>query len=286
MQQAVATTAARDVDIVPGKDLEDFVTFFINDQMFGIPVLMVQDILTPDRIAPIPLTPPEVRGSINLRGRIVTVVDVRVRLGLEKRLPEKNAAPAAKESRRPEGVSPPPADGSAHPAEEESPDENAHPAQEESPDENAHPAQEESPDEASRPPAPGNGAADTEGAPVDTDAAGGPAEDADGSADAVERPADDENHSAEGASPPVDEDTAAAGVHGMCVTVEHENELYTLLVDRVGDVTSLSDDSFEGNPSTLDAAWREFALGVYRLESALMVVLDVGRLLDIKWTRN
>ncbi len=274
MQQAVATTAARDVDIVPGKDLEDFVTFFINDQMFGIPVLMVQDILTPDRIAPIPLAPPEIRGSINLRGRIVTVVDVRVRLGLEKRLPEKKAAPAAKESRRPEEVSPPPADGSAHPA------------QEESPDENAHPAQEESPDEASRPAAPGNGAADTEGAPVDTDAAGGPAEDADGSADAVERPADDENRSAEGASPPVDEDTAAAGVHGMCVTVEHENELYTLLVDRVGDVTSLSDDSFEDNPSTLDAAWREFALGVYRLESALMVVLDVGRLLDIKWTRN
>ena len=274
MQQAVATTAARDVDIVPGKDLEDFVTFFINDQMFGIPVLKVQDILTPDRIAPIPLAPPEIRGSINLRGRIVTVVDVRVRLGLEKRLPEKKAAPAAKESRRPEGVSPPPADGSAHPA------------QEESPDENAHPAQEESPDEASRPAAPGNGAAGPAGAPVDTDAAGGPAEDADGSADAVERPADDENHSVEGASPPVDEDTAAAGVHGMCVTVEHENELYTLLVDRVGDVTSLSDDSFEDNPSTLDAAWREFALGVYRLESALMVVLDVGRLLDIKWTRN
>ena len=101
MQQAVATTAARDVDIVPGKDLEDFVTFFINDQMFGIPVLKVQDILTPDRIAPIPLAPPEIRGSINLRGRIVTVVDVRVRLGLEKRLPEKKAAPAAKESRRP-----------------------------------------------------------------------------------------------------------------------------------------------------------------------------------------
>ena len=262
MQQAVATSAARDVDVVPGKNLKDFVTFFINDQMFGVPVLKVQDILTPDRIAPIPLAPSEVRGSINLRGRIVTVVDVWVRLGLEQRLPEKKAAPAAKESRRPEGVSPPPADGSAHPA------------------------QEESPDEASRAAAPGNGAAGPAGAPVDTDAAGGPAEDADGSADAVERPADDENRSVEGASPPVDEDTAAAGVHGMCVTVEHENELYTLLVDRVGDIISLSGDSFEDNPSTLDVAWREFALGVYRLESALMVVLDVGRLLDIKWTRN
>ncbi|HBC06037.1 MAG TPA: chemotaxis protein CheW, partial [Rhodospirillaceae bacterium] len=60
----------------------DFVTFRVKKQLFGIPVLMVQDILSPDRIASIPLAPPEVRGSINLRGRIVTVIDVRVRLGL------------------------------------------------------------------------------------------------------------------------------------------------------------------------------------------------------------
>ena len=52
------------------------------------------------------------------------------------------------------------------------------------------------------------------------------------------------------------------------------------------DVISLSDDFFEDNPSTLDVVWREFALGVYRLESALMVVLDVGRLLDIKSARD
>ena len=247
MEQAVATGAAGDVNLVQNKDLEDFVTFFVNTQMFGIPVLKVQDILRPDRIAPIPLAPPEVRGSINLRGRIVTVVDVRVRLGLEKCLPEKTAAAA-------KGTGRPAADGSG------------------SADDNAHPAQEESPDEASRPAAHGNGAAGPAGAPVDTDAAAGAAEDANGSP--------------EGASPPVNEDTDAAGVHGMCVTVEHENELYTLLVDKVGDVISLSDDSFEDNPSTLDVVWREFALGVYRLESALLVVLDVGRLLDIKLTRD
>ena len=219
MEQAVATGAAGDVNLVQNKDLEDFVTFFVNTQMFGIPVLKVQDILRPDRIAPIPLAPPEVRGSINLRGRIVTVVDVRVRLGLEKSLPDKTAAAAAKGTRRREGVSQPAADGSG------------------TVDENAHPAQEESPDKASRPPAQGNRA-------------------------------------------------EAAGVHGMCVTVEHENELYTLLVDKVGDVISLSDDSFEDNPSTLDVVWREFALGVYRLDSALMVVLDVARLLDIKSARD
>ena len=68
-----------------GEDLEDFVTFTIGKQLFGIPVLRVQDILTPDQIAPIPLAPREVRGSINLRGRIVTVIDVRVRLSLPPR---------------------------------------------------------------------------------------------------------------------------------------------------------------------------------------------------------
>ena len=59
------------------KVIREFVTFNIMGQMFGIPVLKVQDILTPDHIANIPLAPPEVMGSINLRGRIVTVIDVR-----------------------------------------------------------------------------------------------------------------------------------------------------------------------------------------------------------------
>jgi len=61
---------------------EDFVTASIADQMFGIPVLQVQDVLGPQRITRIPLAPPEVAGSLNLRGRIVTAIDVRLRLGL------------------------------------------------------------------------------------------------------------------------------------------------------------------------------------------------------------
>ena len=158
MNQAVATTGSQHLETIQSKDLEDFVTFFIKDQMFGIPVLKVQDILTTDQIAPIPLAPPEVEGSINLRGRIVTVIDVRQRLGLEKR---------------------------------------------------------------------------------------------------------------------------PSGEPAMGVTVELSHELYTLLVDRVGDVVSLSTDLYEDNPSTLDTLWREFALGVYRLEGPLMVVLDVDHFLEI-----
>ena len=63
MSQALATTDGHDLTTThPGEDLDDFVTFFINDQMFGIPVLKVQDILQPEHIASIPLAPPEVKG--------------------------------------------------------------------------------------------------------------------------------------------------------------------------------------------------------------------------------
>jgi purine-binding chemotaxis protein CheW len=87
MSQAVAVANSRELDAIRSEHLEDFVTFSIADQLFGIPVLKVQDILQPDHIASIPLAPPEVKGSINLRGRIVTVIDVRVCLGLPQ-LPE------------------------------------------------------------------------------------------------------------------------------------------------------------------------------------------------------
>jgi purine-binding chemotaxis protein CheW len=64
------------------EDQAAYVTFTVADHYFGVPVMRVQDILTPDTIARVPLGPPEVRGLINLRGRIVTVIDVRTRLAL------------------------------------------------------------------------------------------------------------------------------------------------------------------------------------------------------------
>jgi purine-binding chemotaxis protein CheW len=63
-------------------EAEAFVTFTIAGQLFGVPVTQVQDILTPDAVAPVPGGPAEVRGLINLRGRIVTVIDMRTRLSL------------------------------------------------------------------------------------------------------------------------------------------------------------------------------------------------------------
>ena len=72
----------------------------------------------------------------------------------------------------------------------------------------------------------------------------------------------------------------------MGVTVEHSNDLYSLLVDQVGEVLSLDEKNYERNPSTLDLVWREYATGVYRLDDQLMVVLDVDRMLDIQSSVN
>ena len=65
---------------VIGADHRDFVSVTIADQLFGIPVLQVQDVLGVQRITRIPLAPAEVAGSLNLRGRIVTAIDIRIRL--------------------------------------------------------------------------------------------------------------------------------------------------------------------------------------------------------------
>jgi purine-binding chemotaxis protein CheW len=63
-------------------ECKSFVTFTVGAQLFGVPVIRVQDILTPDAIAPVPGAPPEVRGLINLRGKIVTVFDMARHLSL------------------------------------------------------------------------------------------------------------------------------------------------------------------------------------------------------------
>lgn len=59
-----------------------FVTLTVADQLCGVPVLAVRDILGEQSITRIPLAPPEIAGSLNLRGRIVTAIDLRRRLNL------------------------------------------------------------------------------------------------------------------------------------------------------------------------------------------------------------
>lgn len=61
------------------------VTFYVGEQLFGIDVRAVQEIIRHQRITPVPLADPAIRGLINLRGQIVTVIDLRQRLQLRAR---------------------------------------------------------------------------------------------------------------------------------------------------------------------------------------------------------
>ena len=57
-------------------------TFQVGEGYFGIPVEQVQEVVLPQPITPVPLAPKVVRGLINLRGQILTAIDLRYRLGL------------------------------------------------------------------------------------------------------------------------------------------------------------------------------------------------------------
>src|SRR6476620_9204362 len=70
-------------DTIEGTVVE-YVTAMIGDQLFGLPISRVQDVFMPERLTRVPLSPTEIAGVLNLRGRIVTVVDRRARLGLPK----------------------------------------------------------------------------------------------------------------------------------------------------------------------------------------------------------
>lgn len=144
----------------PAADTHMFVTMRIDRQLFGVPVKFVRDVLRSQRITRIPLAPEEVAGSLNLRGRIVTVMDLRRRL----RLAEKEA-------------------------------------------------------------------------------------------------------SMEG---------------GMFVVVEHKNELYSLVVDNVGEVLTISAGAIEKTPANLGGAWQDVASGIYKLDGELLVIMDVEALLTLK----
>ena len=63
----------------------EYVTVTIGDHLFGLPISRVQDVFVPARLTQVPLAPPEVAGILNLRGRVVTAIDMRSRLDLGAR---------------------------------------------------------------------------------------------------------------------------------------------------------------------------------------------------------
>ena len=64
------------------QNLREYVTAVIGGQLFGLPILRVQDVFAPERLTTVPLAPAEIAGVLNLRGRIVTLINMRRRLGL------------------------------------------------------------------------------------------------------------------------------------------------------------------------------------------------------------
>ena len=140
-----------------------YLIVYLAGQTFGLPVLQVQDVLGSHKVTHIPLAPPQVEGSLNLRGRIVTAINVRRCLGLEENQKKEDC---------------------------------------------------------------------------------------------------------------------------MSVVVEHRQELFSLVIDKVGDVLSLHDDEFEPTPPKLDKMWRDISTGIYRLDDSLLIILDVPKLLQTINTRK
>ncbi len=137
----------------------EYVTAAIGEQLFGVPIARVQDVFMPERLTRVPLARPEIAGVLNLRGRIVTAIDMRCCLGLAPR------------------------DGN--------------------------------------------------------------------------RPL-------------------------RAVGIDHHGESYGLLIDSVGEVLKLADDTRESNPVNLDKRLARVSAGVHRLQGQLLVVLDVERVLDLE----
>jgi purine-binding chemotaxis protein CheW len=61
----------------------EYVTATVGGQLFGLPIARVQDVFMPERLTRVPLAPHEIAGLLNLRGRIVTAIDMHRRLGLD-----------------------------------------------------------------------------------------------------------------------------------------------------------------------------------------------------------
>jgi len=65
------------------QDTEQYLTFILAGQEYGVDILRVQEIKGWDKVTPLPNTPEYVRGVINLRGTIVPIIDLRQRFRLE-----------------------------------------------------------------------------------------------------------------------------------------------------------------------------------------------------------
>jgi len=71
-------------------ELLQLVSFFIGNEEFGVDILFVQEINRMSQITTVPNSPDFVNGVINLRGRVIPVIDLRSKFGMPKKEPDKN----------------------------------------------------------------------------------------------------------------------------------------------------------------------------------------------------
>lgn len=73
----------------------------------------------------------------------------------------------------------------------------------------------------------------------------------------------------------------ADGADPMNVVIRGDDGVVSLLVDEIGDVVEVADETFEPTPSTLRSATRDVIVGVYKLDRRLLLILDCDRVLDL-----
>ncbi|MEP0520062.1 MAG: chemotaxis protein CheW [Hyphomicrobiales bacterium] len=71
-----------DASLVDDSDLIQYVTMKIDGQLFGLPIDRVHDVFMPEAVTFVPMSHDAIAGVLNLRGRIVTAIDMRCLLGL------------------------------------------------------------------------------------------------------------------------------------------------------------------------------------------------------------
>ena len=77
-------STANTSDLAGSPDARQFLTFRLQDEEYGLEILRVQEIKGYSKITPLPNTPREVKGVMNLRGTVVPVLDLRARFGLRE----------------------------------------------------------------------------------------------------------------------------------------------------------------------------------------------------------
>jgi purine-binding chemotaxis protein CheW len=70
-------------DITGSGSGERFLSFSLGDEDYAIPLLSVREVIAVPEITPIPFTPPHFLGIMNLRGQVISIIDLRTKLGIK-----------------------------------------------------------------------------------------------------------------------------------------------------------------------------------------------------------